>query len=214
MTTAHDYGEGIDPERALKYAVQRVSGGRAELVEGVIRDLPTGWDHECVRDVLRSQLSGTVDALECIDGSGDLDLPGSLNWYVPDIAVVPGRLARGSGALAPDQTLLIVEVASQATAETDRVVKRRRYAEYGAPLYLLLDRLDKSPCLPGRGGSATRRSTGRTHSERRSPCRRPSGSTWTPVGSSRRGRSGGGGGGRSASCRRSRSPRPGPAAGS
>ncbi|WP_327362153.1 Uma2 family endonuclease [Streptomyces sp. NBC_01296] len=155
MTTAHDHGEGIDPERALKYAVQRVSGGRAELVEGVIRDLPTGWDHECVRDVLRSQLSGTVDALECIDGSGDLDLPGSLNWYVPDIAVVPGRLARGSGALAPDQTLLIVEVTSQATAETDRVVKRRRYAEYGAPLYLLVDRLDKTVTLfagPGRLG--------------------------------------------------------------
>ncbi|MFI6004246.1 Uma2 family endonuclease [Streptomyces sp. NPDC051366] len=155
MTAGHTCGEGIDPERALKYAVQRVSGGRAELVEGVIHDMPSGWDHEYVRDVMRSQLSERVDALECIDGSGDLDLPGSLNWYVPDIAVVPGELARGSEALAPDQTLLIGEVTSRATAETDRVVKRRRYAEYGAPLYLLVDRLDKTVTLfsgPGQLG--------------------------------------------------------------
>ncbi len=35
-----------------------------------------------------------------------------------------------------------MEVTSQSNAETDRTVKRRRYAEYGAPLYLLVDRVD------------------------------------------------------------------------
>lgn len=69
--------------------------------------------------------------------------------------MVPEELANGATALVPDQTLLIVEVTSESNAETDRVVKRRRYAEYGAPLYLLVDRLDKTVTLfsgPGRLG--------------------------------------------------------------
>lgn len=84
-----------------------------------------------------------------------LAFPGSLNWYVPDIAVVTEELTRGARALLPSQTLLVVEVTSAASAETDRVVKRKRYAEYGAPLYLLVDRMDKTVTLfaePGRLG--------------------------------------------------------------
>ncbi len=73
-------------------------------------------------------------------GAGDLDLPGSSNWFVPDVAVVPAPLTRDGGALLPEQTLLVVEVTSEADGDTDRVVKPRRYAEYGAPLYLLVDR--------------------------------------------------------------------------
>lgn len=34
MTTAHDHGEGIDPEHALKYALQHHSGDRTEIVDG------------------------------------------------------------------------------------------------------------------------------------------------------------------------------------
>jgi Uma2 family endonuclease len=59
---------------------------------------------------------------------------------VPDLAVVPRSLAKSAGSLVPSQTLLIVEVTSDSNAETDRIVKRRRYGEYGAPLYLLVDR--------------------------------------------------------------------------
>lgn len=40
-----------------------------------------------------------------------------------------------------------MEVTSESNAETDRVVKRRRHAEYGAPLYLLVDRVDRSVTL-------------------------------------------------------------------
>ncbi|MFD9084481.1 Uma2 family endonuclease [Streptomyces erythrochromogenes] len=157
MTTAHDHGEGIGAERALKYAVRRVPGGRAEVVEGAIGHLSYDWDHERTRNVLRTQLSEVVDRLECIAGSGDLDLPGSLNWYVPDVAVVPGHLARGAGALVPGRTLLVAEVTSVPSAQTDRIVKRQRYAEYGAPLYLLVDRTERTVTLfarPGRLGYA------------------------------------------------------------
>lgn len=66
---------------------------------------------------------------------------------MPDIAVVPEELARGGGALLPDQTFLVVEVTSESNAESDRIVKRRRYAEYRAPLYLLVDRIEGSITL-------------------------------------------------------------------
>ncbi|MEU7600887.1 Uma2 family endonuclease [Streptomyces sp. NPDC040724] len=155
MTTAHNYGEGIDPEHALKYAIQHHSGDRTEIVEGVIDTVTPSWDHERAAKLVRRQITARVDELGCVEGSGNLDLPGSSNWYVPDIAVVPEKLAYRDGALVPDQTLLIVEITSESNAETDRVVKRKRYAEYGAPLYLLVDRLDKTVTLfaePGRLG--------------------------------------------------------------
>ncbi|GAA2616824.1 MULTISPECIES: Uma2 family endonuclease [Streptomyces] len=158
MTTAHDYSEGIDPERALKYAIQHHSGDRTEIVEGVITNVTPSWDHERAAKLVRRQIQDRVDALGCVEGSGHLDLPLSSNWYVPDIAVVPDRLARVGAALLPDQTLLIVEVTSKSNAETDRVVKRKRYAEYGAPLYLLVDRMQETVTLfagPGRLGDTT-----------------------------------------------------------
>lgn len=147
MTTAHDYGKGIDPEHALKYAIQHHSGDRTEIIEGVITYVTPNWDHERVAKLVRRQITARVDELGCLEGSGNLDLPGSPNWYVPDIAVVPEELTYGGEALVPDQTILIVEVTSESNAETDRVVKRRRYAEYGAPLYLLVDRLEKTVTL-------------------------------------------------------------------
>ncbi|MEE1751843.1 Uma2 family endonuclease [Streptomyces sp. SP18CS02] len=110
---------------------------------------------EAAAEAIRDQVRRRARELDCLTGSGNLDLPGSSNWYVPDIAVVPTAAAKGAGALLPDQTLLIVEVTSETDAETDRVVKRKRYAEYGAPLHLLVDRQERSVTLysePGRLG--------------------------------------------------------------
>ncbi|MFF5241995.1 Uma2 family endonuclease [Streptomyces microflavus] len=155
MTSAPDYSQGVDAERALKFAVQRIRGDRVQIIEGIIEPVSPTWDHERAAKLVRRQIEDRVDDLGCVEGSGNLDLPGSSNWYVPDIAVVPEDLARGGGALLPDQTLLIVEGTSESNAETDRVVKRRRYAEYGAPLYLLVDRMEGSLTLfsePGRLG--------------------------------------------------------------
>ncbi|MFI2236923.1 Uma2 family endonuclease [Streptomyces chrestomyceticus] len=142
-----DYGDGAAPEHALKSAARHTHGGRSQLIEGVIEPLSLSWAHETVTDRLRHQLGTRAADLHCIIGSGDLDLPGSPNWYVPDLAVVPAAVAKGAGALRSDQTLLIVEVTSEADADTDRIVKRRRYAEYGAPLYLLVDRQQRALTL-------------------------------------------------------------------
>ncbi len=150
-----DYSEGVDPERALKYAVQHIRGDRAQIVEGVIEPVSPTWDHEATAETIRDQIRARARELDCVTGSGNLDLPGSSNWYVPDIAVVPASAAKGAGALLPADTLLVVEVTSESNGDTDRVVKRKRYAEYGAPLYLLVDRQERSVTLysePGRLG--------------------------------------------------------------
>ncbi|MFG2735817.1 Uma2 family endonuclease [Streptomyces carpaticus] len=142
----HAY-EASDPETALKYAIQHIRGDRTEIIEGVIEPVSPSWDHENAADLIRDQLVPALRRLNCAAGAGNLDLPGSSNWYVPDLAVVPRDVAAGAGALLPDQTLLIVEVTSDSSADTDRVVKRRRYAEFRAPLYLLVDRQERSCSL-------------------------------------------------------------------
>ncbi|MET8702218.1 Uma2 family endonuclease [Kitasatospora sp. NPDC004723] len=153
-----DYSTVSDPERALKYAIQHVAGDRAEIIEGVITPTPPSWAHESAAEVIRRQLTPRLEELGLMSGSGNLDLPGSENWYVPDLAVVPADLAaRTEGALLPDQTLLVMEVGSPSNGETDRTVKRRRYGQYGAPLYLLVDRQARACTLfsgPGRLGYA------------------------------------------------------------
>ncbi|WP_030671221.1 Uma2 family endonuclease [Streptomyces rimosus] len=154
---ATDHDHGVDPELALKYAVQRDHGDRAQLIEGVITPASSPWAHEATVHSLRNQLSARAHELGCVIGSGYLDLPGSPNWYVPDLAVVPAAVARNAGALLPAQTLLVAEVTSKSHAETDRAIKRRRYAEYGAPLYLLVDRQQRDVTLfasPARRGYA------------------------------------------------------------
>lgn len=130
--------------------------------------------------MIRRQIDPVVQKMGCLSGSGNLDLPGSGNWYVPDLAVVPEGLA-DADALVPHQTLLVVEVTSESNGDTDRIVKRRRYAEYGAPLYLLVDRQERSCTLYAEpGSSATGRWTARTPSALRCGCPSRSDWSWTP----------------------------------
>lgn len=148
MTAApQDYSNVTGPERALKYAVQHIAGDRAEIIEGVITPMSPSWAHENAADLIREQIGPCMRALGLRAGSGNLDLPLSENWYIPDLAVVPAELAKTEGALLPDQTLLVVEITSPTNADTDRTVKRRRYAQYGAPLYLLVDRQERTCTL-------------------------------------------------------------------
>ncbi|MCU1646869.1 MAG: hypothetical protein JWN03_7144 [Nocardia sp.] len=133
------YGD-VDHEAALKYAVQRIDHRCAQVIEGRIVLVSPMWDHQKVVALIRRGLDARVEELGCLMGSGNLDLPGSQNWYIPDLAVVPACLAEDAGALLPDKTLLIVEVTSESNADTDREIKPKRYAQYGAPQYLLVDR--------------------------------------------------------------------------
>ncbi|GAA1980404.1 Uma2 family endonuclease [Kitasatospora viridis] len=137
-----------DLEAALKLAIRHIEGDRVEIVEGVIQQMSPRWGHERPIALIRRQLEARVEELGCVIGSGDIDLPGSSNWFIPDIAVVPFELTENdAGSLVPSQTLLVVEVTSESNGDTDRLVKRRRYAEYGAPLYLLVDRRERTTML-------------------------------------------------------------------
>ncbi|MEV4434195.1 Uma2 family endonuclease [Streptomyces sp. NPDC049555] len=140
-----------DPESALKYAIQHIQGDRVQIVEGVIQPMSPTWGHEKAITKIRRQVDPTADKLGCVIGAGNVDLPGTPNWFVPDLAVIPEELEEAE-AVTPDQTLLVVEVTSDSNGDTDRVVKRRRYAEYGAPLYLLVDRQERSCTLFSRPG--------------------------------------------------------------
>lgn len=159
MSTAHagpgDYSRVPNPEQALKYAIQHIAGDRVEIIEGVITPMSPSWAHENAADLIREQIGPRMRELGLRAGSGNLDLPGTQNYYVPDLAVVPAELAKTEGALLPDQTLLVVEVTSPSNGDTDRTAKRGRYSQYGAPAYLLVDRQERTCTLfsqPGRLG--------------------------------------------------------------
>lgn len=136
-----------DPEAALKYALKHVRLDAVELVEGLIEPVHRCWAGELAVGRIKKQLLSVLERAGWLAGSGDLDLPGSLNWFVPRMAVVPQHLAETEGALLPSQTSLITEVASKFGGEAARAVKRRRYAEYDAPLYLLVDLEERSCTL-------------------------------------------------------------------
>lgn len=113
------------------------------------------WAHETAVDLIREQIGDRMRELGLRAGSGNLDLPGTENHYVPDLAVVPAEPAKTEGALLPDQTVLVVEVTSPSNGDTDRTAKRRRYSQFGAPVYLLVDRQERTCTLfsrPGRLG--------------------------------------------------------------
>lgn len=43
MTSAPDYSQGVDAERALKFAVQHVRGDRVQIIEGIIEPGRLGY---------------------------------------------------------------------------------------------------------------------------------------------------------------------------
>ncbi|MEU8923681.1 Uma2 family endonuclease [Kitasatospora sp. NPDC048545] len=143
-----------NPEQALKYAIQHIAGERVEIIEGVITPVSPSWERETAIDLIRLQIGPRQRELGLRAGSGNLDLPGTENYFSPDLALVPVELATNNpGALLPDQTVLVVEVTSPSDGDTDRTVKRRRYAQFGAPLYLLVDRQERACTLFSQPGS-------------------------------------------------------------
>ncbi|MFJ4779084.1 Uma2 family endonuclease [Streptomyces sp. NPDC088762] len=148
MSAQHRHREylPVDREASLKFAVQRLneSGVRAQLIEGEFEIRAPTWDHENAVDMIRDGLARRARELKCVKGSGNLDLPGTENWYLPDIAIIPQAVAKGAKSLSVEEALLVVEVTSESNAADDRIKKRRRYGQFGVPLYLLVDRMDAS----------------------------------------------------------------------
>ncbi|MGH3645829.1 MAG: Uma2 family endonuclease [Micromonosporaceae bacterium] len=166
MTIAYAHSYYDPQEAALKYAARRMDadGIRVQLIEGHFDIMSPSVGHERVVALIRRRLYRRLIDLGLMDGSPNVDLPGSGNWYIPDIAVFSEKLAEeDSPSLTPDQLLLVVEVTSSSNAGTDRVLKRHHYGKHSAPLYLLVDREDRTWTLfsePASDGYAAQHSGG------------------------------------------------------
>lgn len=136
---------------ALAYGADHLvapEGYGVEIVDGwiVVTCTPDGRHAvatHAVRSALRPLLPSGSLAVERIT----LELPGS-ERYVPDLVVMPRAVLDSSESMFPAQeALLVAEVTSPGNGEIDRVAKLRGYASSGVPLYLLVDRQDRTVSL-------------------------------------------------------------------
>ncbi|MCP2341285.1 Uma2 family endonuclease [Actinomadura rupiterrae] len=95
----------------------------------------TRWEHD---DIVMSIREQVPRPRSCKLSNVDLLLTSDPGEPVPDLVVVPDRLKPGAKPWA-HETELLVEVVSQRNYREDYQGKRRRYAESGAPQYLLVD---------------------------------------------------------------------------
>ncbi|WP_242911115.1 Uma2 family endonuclease [Actinomadura terrae] len=96
------------------------------------------WEHSANIDLVRKQIPR--ERRHTVSGV-DLRLTSEPTEPVPDLIVVPEPLAPGAKPWA-HETELLVEVVSQRNYREDYEGKRRRYAQSGAPQYLLVDPRD------------------------------------------------------------------------
>ncbi|RAY14866.1 Uma2 family endonuclease [Actinomadura craniellae] len=135
-------------------------GGRAELIDGEVVVSPAP-DGACRRtaDLVIRQIMGNARTRMDFSCDRGLVLPnGGLlpkNHLIPDEMFAPAELglfANDTRYLRPEGVALIVEVTPDHT-ECDREVKRHCYARGGVPLYLLVDRYQRTVVLAGEPGT-------------------------------------------------------------
>ncbi|GAA2622811.1 Uma2 family endonuclease [Actinomadura fulvescens] len=129
-------------------------GYRAEFIEGeiVVSPPPIG-DHEGILAVIGWQIAQRSSRRMDFSGNKGLELVRgdkcTKNHLVPDGVVGPNELGLFWGApvwMPSDGVAMVIEVTS-AKPEMDRWIKRHCYAKAGIPLYLLVDRMNKTVCL-------------------------------------------------------------------
>lgn len=140
------------PSDALADAAERIEvpdGYRVEVIEGNIVVSPTPMGPHALsasrlRTALKACLPPDAEDVEMVT----LDLPESGQRYIPDVLVMPsGVLLREEWLFPADEALLVAEITSPSNAETDRVRKLRGYARSTVPMYLLIDRGERTVTL-------------------------------------------------------------------
>jgi Uma2 family endonuclease len=118
-------------------------GWRVELIEGEIHVVPpANGEHEEIVSEITGQFRDHRKDLARYTGIG-LRLPGgsSGDRVIPDVAIAPkGSFADDQEYHAPTGVLLVAEITSRSTGDSDRKGKLRGYARAGIPHYLLIDR--------------------------------------------------------------------------
>lgn len=140
------------PDDKLAYAADQVDvpkGYRVEIIEGeiIVSPSPQGPHIKIttrLERALQDASPSEMDAVQFVT----LDLVETGQRYIPDVVVLPSRLLDEPISLFPsDAALLVAEVTSPSNATTDRVRKLRGYARSHIPMYVLVDRQEKSTTL-------------------------------------------------------------------
>lgn len=164
MTAAAAAHEPRDPADVLLegfHALETPEGFRAELIEGeiIVSPPPRGTHEENIGSVVRQVVRRS--ALE-VTFSGNKGLTiassgsGPANHVIPDGVFVPVGAFRNKPSWMPadEQVLMVLEVTSD-HPDRDRRAKRFGYARSQVPLYLLIDRRERTVTLFSEpGGSA------------------------------------------------------------
>ncbi|GAA3946620.1 Uma2 family endonuclease [Actinomadura viridis] len=129
-------------------------GYRAEFIEGeiVVSPPPIG-DHEYAFSIITTQVIRKAGVDMDISGHKGLELARgkrcTSNFVIPDGVFAPSELKIFRGAeswMPPDGVAMVFEVTS-GKPDRDRKVKRYCYAKAGIPLYLLVDRTERTVSL-------------------------------------------------------------------
>lgn len=120
--------------------------GDWELIEGLpfAMSPSANAEHQFVAFRLVNQIGNQLDAKKCKKGCQAYY---ELDWIVndetvlrPDISVICGEKITGFIRSAP---ALIIEILSQSTAYSDRIVKKDIYESEGVKYYLIVDPVNK-----------------------------------------------------------------------
>ena len=130
-----------------EYARLPDDGNRYEVIDGDVLVTPAPTPHhQKVLGRLLVQLTDCVEARELGWVLQDVDLLFVTGQFLrPDLVVVPATARHGitdrGMELAP---ALVVEVLSPSSRTIDRVVKPRRYLDFGVPTYWVVDPFERS----------------------------------------------------------------------
>ncbi|MFD7533870.1 Uma2 family endonuclease [Streptomyces sp. NPDC059849] len=116
-------------------------GCKVEIIEGIVTvSPPPSKDHNTTAELLQRRLYGVIPEDWGIYQTLGVSVPGRAGLYVPDLVVVPRAVVTGPGNRIPaEEARLVVEIASQANANHDRIGKVHGCATAGVELFLLLD---------------------------------------------------------------------------
>ncbi|WP_330434959.1 Uma2 family endonuclease [Streptomyces sp. NBC_00825] len=116
-------------------------GCKVEIIEGIVTvSPPLSKDHNTTAALVQRRLYSVIPEDWGIYQRLGVAMPGRGGIYLPDLVVVPRAVATGPGNRIPaEEARLVVEIASQANANHDRIGKVHGCAKAGVELFLLLD---------------------------------------------------------------------------
>ncbi len=118
-------------------------GWRSEIIQEriVVTPLPDQWHNLAASRLIKGLVRLMPDDRWELCTSLGVSVPSLDELYVPDLAVVPPEaMTSDQASVAGERVLLVAEITSKGTADTDRKTKMRGYAHAGVPLFLLIDR--------------------------------------------------------------------------